>query len=90
MIEPETSLSFQLQSALTFSTQRSRPAYRPVTQADYDNGTSLQRRPPRLAVAGPYPQPYWGYYPWGYYYPSPVFFGYYGFGGRYGGGHFRR
>lgn len=90
VIEPETSLSFQLQSPLSFSTQRSRPAYRPVTQADYDNGTSLQRRPARIAVAMPYASPYWDYYPWGYYYPSPVFFGYYGFGGRFGRGHFRR
>ncbi len=89
VIEPETSLSFQLQSPLSFSTQRSRPAFRAVTQADYDNGTTLQRRPPRIAVAMPYPAPYWDYYPWGYYYPSPVFFGYYGFGGRSGRGHFR-
>ena len=90
VIEPETSLSFQLQSPLAFSTQRSRPAYRPVIQADYDNGTSLRRRPQRFAVATPYPPPYWDYYPWGYYYPSSVYFGYYGFGRSFGGRHFRR
>jgi hypothetical protein len=84
VIEPETSLSFQIQSPLTFSTQRSRPAFRPVIQADYDNGGSLQRRPPRFAVASPYSPPYWNYYPWGYYNPSAVYFGYYGFGRGFG------
>ncbi len=87
-IPAETVLTFQLQHQVTFSTARSVPAFRPVTQADYGTGT-LQRRADHFAVRPPYrryPPPYYyggGYYPWGYYYPGPVFFGYYGGGGRF-------
>lgn len=82
IIPPESVLTFQIKSPLTFSTERSRPAFRPVTQADYDNGNTLRRR--RFAGAVPYPSPYWGYNPWGYYYPDSVYFGYYGYGRGFG------
>lgn len=85
IIPPESVLTFQLQSALTFSTDRSRPAFRPVTQADYDNGSTLRRRPlQRSDVRGPYPPPYWGYDPWDDYYPDSIYFGYYGLGRGFG------
>lgn len=86
-IPPETVLTFQLQSPLTFSTERSRPAFRPVNQADYDNQGTLRRRP-RLAAGRRYPRAnYYGYgSPWGYGYPGSLFFGYYGFGRGYGRG----
>lgn len=89
IIPPESVLTFQLQSPITFSTVRSRPAFRPVTQADYDNGPSLRHRPQRYAASGPYPPPYWGYNPWGYYYPDSLYFGYYGFGYGRGFGRYR-
>ena len=88
-IPPETLLTFQLQYPVTFSTARGGPAFRPVTQADYGTET-LQRRTEGFAVRRPrygYPPPYYyggGFYPWGYYYPGPVFFGYYGGWGRHG------
>ncbi|HLY60096.1 MAG TPA: hypothetical protein VKV95_04975 [Terriglobia bacterium] len=88
IIPPETALTFQLQSPVAFSTERSRPAFRPVTQADYDNGPGLRRRPQGYAAAGPYPPSYWGYNPWGYY-PGPVYFGYYGYGYGRGYGRYR-
>jgi hypothetical protein len=85
IIPPESVLTFQLQSPLTFSTDRSRPAFRPVTQADYDNGSTLRRRPAqRSSARGPYPPPYWAYDPWGDYYPNSFYFGYYGFGRGFG------
>jgi len=85
IIPPESVLTFQLQSPLTFSTARSRPAFRPVTQADYDNGNNLRRRPPlRSDARGAYPPPYWAYDPWGYYYPNSIYLGYYGFGRGFG------
>jgi hypothetical protein len=88
IIPPESVLTFQLQSPISFSTERSRPAFRPVTQADYDNGNTLRRRPPqRYAAGGPYPPPYWAYNPWGYYYPGSVYFGYYGYGFGHGRSH---
>ncbi len=81
VIPPETVLTFQLASPLTFTTQRSRVAFRPVTQEDY-NSDKLRRRTEHFAS---YPPPYWGPYSWGFY-PGPVFFGFYGFGGyRHGG-----
>jgi hypothetical protein len=90
VIPPETALTFQLQSPLTFSTDRSRPAFRPVTQQDYENGSTLHRRAQHFALAPAYPPPYYGgYYPWGYYYPAPAFYGFYGFGGGWGRGRFR-
>ena len=96
VIPPETLLTFQLEFPITFTTQRSQPAFRPVTQEDYDGGT-LRRRTEHVAVAPGYPPPrpyYWGYDPWGYYYPAPVFFGVYGSRQRFGrlerGEHFGR
>ena len=99
VIPPETLLTFQLESPLTISTQRSGPAFRPVTQQDYERDT-LRRRSQHFAVAPAYPPPppyYWGYYPWGYYYPpwgyyypAPLFFGFYSFGPRFGLRGFRR
>lgn len=86
VIPPETLLTFQLESPLTFSTHRSGPAFRPVTQEDYNDGT-LRRRVEHFAVAPAYPPPppyYWGYSPCCYYYPAPVFFGFYRFGPRFG------
>ncbi len=91
VIPPETTLTFQLKHALAFSTARSRPAFRPVTQLDYENGDSFRRRPLGFSMAPPYPPPYdWSYYPWGYYYPSAVYFGYYGFGRGFGYRRFHR
>jgi hypothetical protein len=86
VIPPETVLTFELQSPASFSTQRSRPAFRPVTQADYNPNPALRRRTQHFA-GPPYPPPYYyaGYAPWwwgGYYYPAPFYFGFYGFGGR--------
>ncbi len=93
ILPPETRLTFQLQSQVAFSTQRSGPAFRPAEQSDYGSG-SLQRRTQRFVPPPPppayYPPPYWGYGPWGYAYPGPVFFGFYGFGGGFGRGHFHR
>ena len=88
IIPPESLLTFQLEFPVTISTQRSVAAFRQVTQEDYAGGP-LGRRPPHYANA-PYPPPppyYWGYRPWGYFYPGPVFVGYYRFGGW---RHFRR
>jgi len=83
VIPPETVLTFQLQSPISISTQRSRPAFRPVNQEDYDGG-ALRRRLQHFAAA-PYPLPpyYWGY-PWGYY-PGSLYLGFYGYG-RFGRG----
>ncbi len=93
ILPPETRLTFQLQSQIAFSTQRSGPAFRPAEQSDYGSG-SLQRRTQRYVAPPPprayYPYPFWGYGPWGYAYPGPVFFGFYGFGGGFGHRHFRR
>jgi hypothetical protein len=68
VIPPEAVLTFQLDAPITFSTQRTRVAFRPVSQQDYENPDSLRRRPQHLAVA-PYPLPpyYWRYSPWGHY-----------------------
>ena len=85
VIPPETLLTFQLEFPVTFTTQRSSPAFRPVNQEDYDGGRNLHRRSDHFAVPPerhPTLYPY-GYYPWGYY-PGPAFFGfsYYHFGGH--------
>ncbi len=82
VIPPETVLTFQLESPLTFSTQQSRVAFRPVSQQDYDSRDTLHRRTDRFAVPPyPPPPPYWTYSPWAPY-PFPFFFsfGYYGYG----------
>ncbi|MFB3923736.1 MAG: hypothetical protein ACE145_18585 [Terriglobia bacterium] len=79
-IPPETLLTFQLEFPVTFSTQRSGPAFRPVNQADYDSGRDLRRRTDHFAVPHRRPPTL---YPYGYY-PPPVYFGfsYFRFGGR--------
>ena len=93
MIPPETLLTFQLAYPVSFGTQRSGPAFRPVAPEDY-GGETLQRRAEHFAVPSPYPAypppPYYwgGYYPWGYYFSTPIFFGYHRFGP--GFGRFRR
>ena len=90
VIPSETLLTFRLASPVTISTQKSRAAFRSVTQEDYTGGT-MGRRPQRAA-----PRPSllddWGYDPWGpwgYGYPGPLFGGFYGFGMGYGWGGFR-
>lgn len=90
VIPPETVLTFQLQSPLTFSTERSRPAFRPVNQSDYDNQGKLRRRP-RLAADRRFRPAYYyeDDYPWGYGYPGLGFFGYYDFGRGFGRGYGR-
>jgi hypothetical protein len=88
VIPPETLLTFQLEFPVTFTTQRSSPAFRPINQEDYDGGRNLRRRAEHFAVPPerrPTLYPY-GYYPGAYYYPPPLFFGYY----RFGGHHYRR
>jgi hypothetical protein len=83
VIPPETLLTFQLEFPVTFTTERSGPAFRPVNQEDYDGGRDLRRRTEHFAVPPerhPTLYPY-GYHPWGYY-PGPVFFSYYHFGGH--------
>ena len=93
VIPPETLLTFQLAYPVSFATQRSGPAFRPVTREDYEGG-SLQRRTEHFAVPSPYPSypppPYYygSYSPWGYYFSAPVFFGSHRFGS--GFGRFRR
>ncbi len=78
-IPPETLLTFQLEYPLRISTTRSYVAFRPVAPEDYEGRRTLQRRTENFAVAPPRrPPPYWGgYYPWGHYYPAPVFVGVY-------------
>jgi len=91
IIPPETVLTFRMNSAVSFSTERSQVAFRSVNQDDYNNN-KLGNRPPRYAAGRGYPPPpyfYGGYYPWGYY-PGPVYFGYYGYGRGFGRGGYRR
>lgn len=67
VIPPEAQLTFRLQVPVTFSTERSRVAFRPVTPQDYQNGALGRRTPPPPRMArGPYP-PRPPYYP----YPPP-------------------
>jgi hypothetical protein len=103
VVPPETLLTFQLQAPVTISTEKSRIAFHPVGQVDYNAGVNSQR-PQHLMRDGAYPPPppppYYGYpyaynpyfYPyggWGFY-PGPVFLGF-GFGRGYyrGFGRFR-
>ena len=80
-IPPETVLTFQLDSQVTFATDRGRVAFRPVSQADYDGGRDLQRRSRNVAMPpGRRPSLYPYYSPWGLF-PGPMFIGFYG-GGR--------
>jgi hypothetical protein len=96
-IPPESLLTFQLQSPLTFSTEGSEQAFQPVTQSDYAPAApTLSRRPEQVAYPPYPPPPYYGPYAypgWDYYYgyPGPFFVGYYGFGGGFYRGYgFRR
>lgn len=82
-IPPETVLTFQVQSQITISTERSRVAFRPVGQSDYEGGRSLQRRSDNFAPRPRRRPSLYPYSPWGYY-RGPAFFGYY-----HGGGHRR-
>lgn len=104
VIPPESLLTFQLESPVTFSTEGRELAYQPVTQQDYAPATPrLERRPARMATPPypppppPYYYPSYGYPGWGYAYgyPAPFFIGVYGIGGGYyrgyrGYGRFRR
>jgi hypothetical protein len=86
VVPPETQLTFQLEFPVTFSTERSYPAFRPVNQEDYDGGRELRRRTEHFTVPPErHPRLYpHAYYPGAYFYPPPVFFGfsYYRFGGH--------
>ncbi len=94
IIPPESELTFELQSPVTFSTAASGVAFRPVRQSDYssrDTAPALHHRP-RFVPPGPYcpacgyPPYYgpWGWLGWGGPYAGPYFigfdFGRYGFG----------
>ncbi len=83
VIPPETTLTFELESPIAFSTERSGPAFRPVAPEDYSGGEGRLQRRPSLAVAPygpmpPYYDPWFG--PWSY--PGPFYVGFYHFGGR--------
>jgi hypothetical protein len=91
VIPPETQLTFQLESPLTISTERSQQAFQPVSpqdfhSQDYDYYRETPRYGPRR-VTGPVPYApppyYWNDYYYGGYYPSwgfapAPFFGFYG------------
>ncbi len=97
VLPPETPLTFELEIPVTFSTAHGQVAFRPATQADYDNQSApeLRRRAERRPAPG-YPPPYYysGYgYPWSpYFWGGPVFldFGFYRFGGGWRRGGWRR
>lgn len=77
----ETLLTFRLQAPLNIDTQRSQPAFHPVTQEDYGRVVSddQQQRPvvPAYPPAPYYYSPFSYYGGWGFY-PSVAFVGYYG------------
>ena len=91
VLMPETRLTFRLESPVSFSTEQSQVAFRPVTAEDYGQNELHPRPAPYAAVPPPYgypPPPYWGYYGWRPYYFG---FGYYRRWGYYRGrGYFRR
>jgi hypothetical protein len=72
IIPPEDVLTFRLESAVGFSTERGQMAFRPVTQQDY---AQTKRPAPRPRLVRPYPPPY-GYYPYPCcaYYPAVGFY----------------
>jgi hypothetical protein len=84
-IPPETVLTFQLDNQVTFTTDRSRIAFRPVSQSDYGRNETLQHRSSNFA-APPQQRPslYPYYSSWGFY-PMPFFFGYTYVGGHHHG-----
>jgi hypothetical protein len=86
VIPPETELTFDLESSVTFSTRESQVAFRPVTQADYSarQGPPTLRRRSQFVPPGPdcpaCGYPVYGPGPWGWpydggYYSSPFFIG---------------
>jgi hypothetical protein len=81
VIFPEDTLTFKTSAPITISTENAPQAFQQALPEDYDSRPALQRRP-AVAVARPYPYPYYGPYP---YYWGP---GYYGggvvIGGRFG------
>jgi hypothetical protein len=87
VMDPETVLTFRLDTPITINTQRSTLAFLPVTQDDYAGGAPImQPRPvaPAYPAAPAYPYVGWPYWAgWGFY-PSVAFVGYYG-GGNNGG-----
>jgi hypothetical protein len=102
VIPPETLLSFQLATPIAITTEHSRLAFRPVTQADYQRDQDAyapSNRRPHLAGPEhgyPPPPPYlygcpYCYDPFYYAYPGWGFYpgpviGFYGFGFRGGAG----
>jgi hypothetical protein len=82
MIPPETLLTFQLKSAVTISTEKSKFAFRPITPADYSADVSNRgdQRGEERAYPPPPPPPPPPYYAYPYAY-SPYFYpyGYYGY-----------
>lgn len=106
VLYPETLLTFRIDSPVTISTEKGQVAYQPVTQEDYAPNTNHQRRtgygapgypPPYPPSPYPYYYSYYPYYPFGYgfYYPGPSYFGFYGgygfgFRGGFRGGRFHR
>lgn len=96
VIEPETELTFELQSPVTISTSDSQVAFRPVAQGDYSAGRrapALSRRQPAFVPPCPgcgYPLFYSPWWYGGFYYPGPFFLGYWRFGyGGFGWGYHR-
>jgi hypothetical protein len=92
VIYPETTLTFQTESAVTINTGNSTGAFRYVGPDDYPKTQITQQVPARPAYgygyAAGYPYPYYPYYYpyWGPYWGGGVFIGG-GFGFR---GGFRR
>lgn len=93
VVYPEDALTFRLEAPVVISTEASPDAFLPVTQEDYQQKPTFQRR---ASSARP-PSLYYGYYGYPYYYDyfySPYFWGpsfyYYSgprfFGGFHGGG----
>jgi hypothetical protein len=91
VVFPETVLTFRVEAPVSFSTERSYDAFRPVTQQDYGQNALYrggpQGRPPSMYGPGygpgprpaPYPYPYYagpGYPYYGPYWgPSVYFYG---------------
>ena len=90
LVYPEQVLTFRVETPIVVSAERAPQAFRPVGPQDYQQANDAPRLQPRRA-----PRPYYGpyasgpYYPYGYPYfygPSVGVF----YGGRFGGGHYRR
>jgi hypothetical protein len=74
VVYPEATLTFRTSDPLTISTDRSKAAFHPVRQEDYEPRQLQQRASQRHDSRGPgfYPYPYWG---WGWPYYGPAFYG---------------